>query len=216
MDTVEGLGLAHLFGGRACSGTVKKRANLHVNVKTRKKRKRRITKPTVNQTYGGFRRSHLNTVAGWSWRIFLWEKVVQGRSKTRQLARQCERLKKAKKRRITESAVTPAHSVLRSSNLNTVADWGWRIFLCEEVVQGRSKNVRGAFERSGKPGSPPLHNPSNSTPQKCRYGSRNYRFHCHLQFFLLGMQKIPTESGGGIKLTGGKACSAYSPATLWR
>ena len=54
-------------------------------------------------------------------------------------ARQCEISKKAKKRRNTESAVTPAHGVFRSSNLDTVVGWGWRIFLCDCVVQGRSK-----------------------------------------------------------------------------
>jgi len=52
---------------------------------------------------------------------------------------QCERQKKAKKRRITESTVTPTYGGFRRSNLDTVAGWGWRIFLCEGVVQGRSK-----------------------------------------------------------------------------
>ena len=39
----------------------------------------------------------------------------------------------------TKSAVTLAHSVFISSNLDTVAGWARRIFLCEGVVQGRSK-----------------------------------------------------------------------------
>ena len=66
-----------------------------VNVKTRKKTQKKAS--AVTQTYGGFRRCELDTVAGWGWRIFLWEGVVQGRSKTTPTARQCERQKNAKK-----------------------------------------------------------------------------------------------------------------------
>ena len=70
-------------------------------------KKRRITESAVTPTYGGFRRSKLNTVAGSAMRIFLCEGVVQERSRSGSCmyvciyvcARQCEISKKAKKGR---------------------------------------------------------------------------------------------------------------------
>ena len=108
---------------------------------TRKKlRKRRITKSAVTPTYGGFRRCELGRGGSWGWRIFLWEGVVQGRSRSGHVeVGECEKKKNAKKRRITESAVTPPYGVFRHCELDTEADWGWRIFLWEGFVQGRSK-----------------------------------------------------------------------------
>jgi len=47
--------------------------------------------------------------------------------------------KKAKKGRFTVSVVTPAYGSFRRYELDTVADWGWRIFLFKEFVQGRSE-----------------------------------------------------------------------------
>ena len=60
--------------------------------------------------------------------------------------------KRQKKRRITESAVTPAHSVFRSSNLDTVAISAKRIFLWEGVVNGRGRQgaCEGQCERQKK------------------------------------------------------------------
>ena len=46
--------------------------------------------------------------------------------------------KKRKKRRTTESLVTPTHGSFRSSKFDTVADLTRLIFLCKEIVQGRS------------------------------------------------------------------------------
>ena len=45
---------------------------------SRKGRKRRATESPVTPSYRGFRQPDLNTAAGWGWRIFLWEEVVQG------------------------------------------------------------------------------------------------------------------------------------------
>ena len=47
--------------------------------------------------------------------------------------------KKGKKSRITVSVVTPAYGGFRRYELDTVADWGRRIFLFKEFVQGRSE-----------------------------------------------------------------------------
>ena len=49
---------------------------------------------------------------------------------------QCQWQKKAKKRRITNSTVTQTSGGFTSDELDTVADWGWRIFLWEGVVNG--------------------------------------------------------------------------------
>jgi len=67
--------------GGGCERDGPKGGHLHVNVKTKKKaKKRRITNSTVTQTYGGFTSDELDTVADWGWRIFLWEGVVNGTS----------------------------------------------------------------------------------------------------------------------------------------
>ena len=50
--------------------------------RAKKLKKRRITESTVSPTYGGFRRSKLDTVAGSSKSIFMCEGVVQGRSRS--------------------------------------------------------------------------------------------------------------------------------------
>ena len=76
-------------------------------------------------------------------RIFLREEVVQGRSRSGVIARQCERQKKAIKKENHGIAVTPTCGGFRRDELDTVADWGWRIFLWEGVVQGRSRSIRG-------------------------------------------------------------------------
>ena len=104
-------------------------------------KKGRITGSTVT-SYGGFRRDELDTEGRVARRIFLWEGVVQGRGRQGACEGQCKRQKKAKKRRITESAVTPTYGGFRRDELDTVADWGWRIFLWKEVVQGGAE--RGA------------------------------------------------------------------------
>jgi len=48
--------------------------------------------------------------------------------------------KKYEKRQITETAVTPTHNAFRRSKLDTVAGSARRVFLCEGVVQGRSRS----------------------------------------------------------------------------
>ena len=42
-----------------------------------------------------------------------------------------ENSKKAIKRRITKTTTTPTYGGLGGCDLDTVAGWGWRIFLCE-------------------------------------------------------------------------------------
>ena len=69
-------------------------------------------------------------------RIFLWEGVVQGRSKITYSARQCERQKKAIKKENHGIAVTPTCGGFRRSKLETAAGSAKRIFLCEGFVQG--------------------------------------------------------------------------------
>ena len=64
--------------------------------KTKKTKKRRITKIGRTPTYGGFRHSELDTVANSARRIFLCKGVVQGLSKSGACARQCVNQKKAK------------------------------------------------------------------------------------------------------------------------
>jgi len=120
----------------------------------RKGGKKAITKSTVTPTYDAFRRDELDTVAGWGWRIFLCEGVVNGTVLNTPSARQCENSKKAKKRRFTESTVTQTYGGFRRCELDTVAGWGWRIFLWGGVVQGRSKirhlRVNVKFQRRQK------------------------------------------------------------------
>jgi len=57
-----------------CSGTVPDQGYLHVNVKSKKTlnqgKKGRMTGSTATPTYGGFRRSELDTAAGSDRRIF--------------------------------------------------------------------------------------------------------------------------------------------------
>jgi len=64
--------------------------------------------------------------------------VVQGRSEMRHVEVNVK-AQKRKKRRTTRSAVTQTHGSFRHSELDTVPGWGWRIFLCKGVVQGRSE-----------------------------------------------------------------------------
>ena len=60
--------------------------------------------------------------------------------------------KKTKNRAITGLIVTPSYRGFRSYRLDTVAGWGGRIFLREEVVQGRSRSgvIARQFEISKK------------------------------------------------------------------
>jgi len=99
----------------------------------------RITESTTTQTYGGFKRSKLDTVASSTRRIFLCEGGVQEQSISGSFGGQCESSKKEKKRRITKSTTTPMYGGFKRSKLDTVASSTRRIFLCEGDVQARSK-----------------------------------------------------------------------------
>ena len=92
----------HLLARGGCSRTVKinQGHGTHANIGGggKKAKKRRITESTVTPTLSAFRRCELDTVAGWGWRIFLWEGVVQGRSKSGVIARQYENSEKGNKR----------------------------------------------------------------------------------------------------------------------
>ena len=92
-------------------------------------KKRRITESAVTPAHSVFRSSNLDTVADWGWRIFLWEEVVQGGGNRGHVEVNVKGKKRPKKRRITESAVTPTYDAFRRDELDTVAGWGWRIFL---------------------------------------------------------------------------------------
>jgi len=110
--------------------------------RSEKLKKGRISGSTVTPTYRSFRRCELDTVASSARRIFLCEGVVQGRSRSGSCARQCENSRKGKKRRITESAVTPSYGGFRRYELDTGGGGSARrIFLCENgIVQGRSRS----------------------------------------------------------------------------
>jgi len=191
------LGLAHLFAVEGCSGTVKNTPTAHQYENLEKAKKRRFTESAVTPTCDVFRCSKLDTGGSVARRIFLWEEVVQGRSRyvhfnltSQKTQKKGESLnqpllqrttlfdaqiwtrgggwsgasfcgrglfrdgqknqlhvnvkleKKLRKRRITKSAVTQTYGGFRRSILDTVVGWGWRIFLWEGVVQGRSKMGR--------------------------------------------------------------------------
>tara|TARA_B110000305_G_scaffold210858_1_gene244856 strand:- start:71 stop:475 length:405 start_codon:yes stop_codon:yes gene_type:complete len=75
--------------------------------------------------------------------------------------------KKIKKRRITELAVTQAHSVFKRDELDTVAGLTRRIFLCKGVVQGRSRS--GSYARQCETSK----NVKNAKKRRCTLIGRN-------------------------------------------
>ena len=107
-------------------------------MKRKKNQKRPITESAGTPWYGGFRSSDLNTAASSARLIFLRKAIVQGRSRSGAWHAIGE-LKK-KKRRITESSVTPSYGGFRRSDLNTAAGSARLIFLRKTIVQGRSRS----------------------------------------------------------------------------
>ena len=101
-------------------------------------------------THGGFRHYHLDTVADWGWRTFLWEGLFREGAEEGQGHVHIVNVKTKKrkqKRRITKTAVTPTYNAFRHSDSDTVASLVRRIFLCEVVAQGQDQGHAHAYKK---------------------------------------------------------------------